>query len=258
MIKLPLEPFYVWLMVFLRVAFIIYFFPIFGEDFAPMRVRFLLAVTIAVAVSPVVPVTAAMFPTTTRGLIQLVLTEALLGFGIGLIGKMLFAIIQYSGQLAGEQMGFGIVNAIDPTGSHQVSVVSEMLYVLSILVFLTADLHHVFLAAMVDSYKILPPGGATLNAGVCGYLMSLGSLIFEFSLRFAMPVIVIIFTINVSLGMIARGVPQINVFMESFPLRIIAGIAVLMTSLGFTVSLWENMFGHLDGMMAQLIRLMKG
>jgi flagellar biosynthesis protein FliR len=257
MIAIPLQPFYVWIMVFLRAVFILAFFPLFGELFIPVRARILLAVMIAMVIAAVVPVNAAMFPATIPGFVRLALTEALLGFGVGLIGRILFAIIQFSGQLMGEQMGFGIINAIDPTGSHQVSVVAELLYVLAILLFMAANLHHAFLTTLARSFEILPPGGATLNPGVVKFMMQLGRTLFDLSLRFSMPVLLIIFAINIGMGMIARAVPQINVFVESFPLRIIAGLSVLMLSLGFTVALWQNLFGNLQNMMGEMVRLMK-
>lgn len=258
MIQIPLQPFYVWCLVFLRTICLLSFFPLFGQDFIPVRIRIILAAVTALALAPVAPVTAAMFPGTLPGLAQLTLTEMALGFGVGLIGKILFAIVQFSGQLMGEQMGFGIINAIDPTGSRQVAVISEMLYLLSILVFMAADMHHVLLLTLARSFEILPPGGVRVTAGVASYMMGLGSAMFDLSLRFAMPVVLIVFVINVALGMIARGVPQINVFMESFPLRIIAGAGVLMLTLGFMVTLWERMFEGMDGMVGTLIRLMKG
>lgn len=256
MITLPMGPVYVWIMIFLRAGFVLAFFPLFGEGFVPLRIRIVLAAVLALALTPVSPVSPGLFPTTMGGFAELAFTEALLGFGLGMIGKVLFAIVQFSGQLAGEQMGFGIVNAIDPTGSHQIAVVAEMCYVLSILVFLTANLHHVFLATLAGSYRVLPPGAASFNGGVVEFMMRLGALLFQMALRLAMPVIIIIFVINVALGMIARGVPQVNVFFESFPLRIIAGVSVMMVALGFTVSLWGRLFGDMGGMMAELVGLM--
>ena len=124
MITLPLLPAYVWFLVFLRAGLVLTFFPLIGEAFVRVRVRIILAGAIAFAIAPVVPVTAAMFPPALPQFIRLVASEAFLGFGIGLIGKVMFAIVQYSGQIAGEQMGFGIINAIDPTGAHQISVTS--------------------------------------------------------------------------------------------------------------------------------------
>ncbi len=258
MIVLPLQPFFVWAMVFLRMACILTMFPLFGEKFIALRVRILLAAAIAIALTPVVPVQAEMFPLSLNGIIRLVMAEVLLGFGLALIGRILFAIVQFAGQLVGEQMGFGIVNSIDPTGSHQIAVVAELMYILSILLFLTWDMHHILLGVAAESFRVLPPGGAGINAGVSDFMVRLGTVLFSLSLQLAMPIIIIIFAINVALGLITRGVPQINVFMESFPLRIIAGLAMLMFTLTFTISLWENMFGEMQGMMTDLIRLMKG
>jgi flagellar biosynthetic protein FliR len=258
MITIPLSPLYVWFLVFLRSGFVLAFFPLVGERFVPLRVRVILAAAIAAALAPVAPFGPEAFPHDMAGLVSLIACEALLGFGIGLIGRILFAIVQFSGQVAGEQMGFGLINAIDPTGSHQISVIAELQYLLAILIFLSTDLHHTFLIVLTQSFTALPPGGATLTPGVADFMMRLGSILFSLSLRFAMPVIVIIFAINVALGLIARAVPQVNVFLESFPLRIIAGVSVMMVSLGITVALWQNMFGDLQAMMTTLVRLMAG
>ena len=202
---------------------------------------------------PVVPVSAAQWPETIGGMIMLVLSEGVFGFALGFVGRLLFAIVQFAGQLAGEQMGFGLINAIDPS-SHQISVVAEMQYMMAVLIFLLAGVHHVFILAIARSFEVLPPGGAGLSGGVTDIMMTLGSQLFSLSLQFAMPVIIIIFAINIALGMIARAVPQINVFMESFPLRIIGGMAVLIMTLGFTVEMWERMFEGLDTTLAGLIK----
>lgn len=256
MITIPLQPFYVWLMVLLRTGFILGFFPLLGERFMPVKVRILLAMMLAIVIAPVAPVTAAQFPTSGSGMVMLVINEMLLGLGVGLIGRLMFAIIQFSGQIAGEQMGFGLINAIDPTGSHQISVVAELQYILSILIFLTADLHHLVLAVISQSYEILPPGGVTIGGDVVELMMRMGSTLFSLAVQLAMPIIVVIFAINVGLGMVARAVPQINVFMESFPLRIIAGLSVMMMTLGFSVLVWEQMFNDMSDTWVTLIEMM--
>src|SRR4051794_24180439 len=115
--NIPLGPFFVFTMIFMRCAFVLGFFPLIGESFVPVRIRILLAAVIAFALTPVAPVTAAQFPQTIGGIVMLILSEALFGFAVGFVGRVMFAIIQFAGQIAGEQMGFGLVNAIDPTGS---------------------------------------------------------------------------------------------------------------------------------------------
>lgn len=257
MIQIPLAFLYVFMLVLLRIGFVITFFPLMGETFVPVRARILLAMAISLALTPVVPVTAAMFPHTIVGFALMVLSEALFGFSIGFIGKIVFAVVQFSGQIMGEQMGFGLVNAIDPTGSHQTSVIAELQYILAILIFLVANFHHGFLRAAAASFSVVPPGGAVVGVGLTSLMMGLGAMLFALAVKFAMPIIVIVFAINVGLGMIARAVPQLNVFLESFPLRIMAGIAVLLITLGFTVGQWEDMMGGINGWLGQAVRGMK-
>ena len=258
MISIPLEPFYVWMMVFLRVGFVLFFFPVFGERFVPVRIRLVLAMVIAVALVPVSGLSVSDMPTSSSGLAIMVVSEALLGFSIGFVGRILFAIMQYAGQVAGEQMGFGMVNTLDPTGSHQISVIAELLYILSVLIFLATDMHHVFLRAIAHSWQQLPPGGAAFSAGLTGYMMQLGAVMFDFAVRLAMPVILLVFAVYISLGMIAKAVPQFNVFLESFPLRIMAGMAVLMVSLGFTMTVWGNLCGRMDHMILRVLEIFAG
>ncbi|MEN6625666.1 MAG: flagellar biosynthetic protein FliR [Candidatus Sumerlaeia bacterium] len=256
MIQIPLEPFYVFMLVLIRVGFIMAFFPLMGETFIPVRVRVLMAFVISLAIAPVAPVTAAQLPGSIMGFALLVLSEALFGFAIGFVGKIVFAIIQFAGQIAGEQMGFGLVNAIDPTGSHQTSVVAELQYVMAVLIFLAGNFHHGFLAAAAASFQTLPPGAAVAGNGLAALMSGLGGMMFAMAVKFAMPIIVIVFAINVGLGMIARAVPQINVFMESFPLRIMAGVSVLLISIGFMATQWQNMMGGIDGMLMSVIKAM--
>lgn len=257
MIHVPIESFYVFMLVLMRIGFVITFFPLMGETFVPVRARILLAVAISLAIAPVVPVTAAQFPQTIVGFALMVVSEAMFGFSIGFVGKIVFAVVQFSGQIMGEQMGFGLVNAIDPTGSHQTSIVAELQYILAILIFLTANFHHGFLRAAAASFAIVPPGTAIAGAGLTQMMMGMGSMLFALAVKFAMPIIIIVFAINVGLGMIARAVPQLNVFLESFPLRIMAGVSMLLLSLGFSVSQWENMMGGIDGWLGQAIAGMK-
>ena len=243
-------------MVFLRTGLILGFFPLFGEGFVPLRIRILTGLAIAFALTPVVPVTADMFPTSVAGMIAMVGSETLLAFGIGLVGRVLFGVVQFAGQIGGEQMGFGLINAIDPTGSSQISVVAELQYLLAIMVFLSAGMHHIFLAVMARSFTILAPGTAVLTAGLGPFFLDLGRTLFNFAVQFAMPVILIVFIINISMAMIGRAVPQVNVFLESFPLRIIGGLCVVIGSLGLLAELWLNLFASMESRLTELMTLM--
>lgn len=251
-------PVLVWLMVFLRTGFLMAFFPLFGDDFVPLRIRIVLAAVLAFVLAPVVPLSPDKFPVTTLAMLAMVASEALLGFSVGLVGRGLFAIVQFSGQIGGEQMGFGIVNSIDPTGSHQIAVVAEMQYLLSVLLFVAAGLHHVFLSVMAQSFNVLEPGQAIMSGEVAHFFVQFGRTLFSLTVQFAMPVILVIFVINLAMAMIGRAVPQVNVFIESFPLRIIGGLFVLMCTLGLLARLWLQMFGTMEGSISDLLVYLRG
>jgi len=191
-------------------------------------------------------------------MIMMVGSEAMLGFAIGLVGKIMFGIVQFSGQIAGEQMGFGLINTLDPSAMHQISVVAEMQYILAVLVFLVADFHHLVIKVLSASFRILSPGQAMSNPGVLEYFLRLGETMFELSLQFAMPVVIVIFSVNIGMAMIGRAVPQVNIFLESFPIRIISGLIVLTASLGFLVRLWIKMFEDLGYSLGELLNLFAG
>jgi flagellar biosynthetic protein FliR len=254
---IPLEPVLVWIMVFLRTGFLLAFFPLFGDGFVPLRIRVVLAAVLALVLAPVVPVAASAFPSSTPAMIAMAGSEALLGMCVGFVGRGLFAVVQFAGQIGGEQMGFGIVNSIDPGGMHQIAVVAEMQYLLSILVFLTAGLHHIFIAGLAASFDVLEPGQAVLTAGAANFFVDFGRTIFALTLQFAMPVILVVFIVNLAMAMIGRAVPQINVFLESFPLKIIAGTFVLIATLGLMVQLWLTMFGSMESRLADLFLFMR-
>lgn len=256
MISIPLAPILAWLMVFLRVGLILALFPLLGDAFVPVRVRIILAGVVSLALAPVSHVSGGMFPATGGGVVAMVAQEGILAFGVALIGHMMFGIIQYSGQLAGEQMGFGMINAIDPTGSHQVSVVAELQYVLAILLFFATGLHQPVFRLIAWSFSAVPPGGGTLTLRASTMMVDLAGTMFGLALGFAMPVIAIVFSINIGLAMVARAVPQINIFMESFPLRIVAGLSVTMLGLGAMTSLWTNMFEEMERAMARFVAML--
>lgn len=256
MIQVPVQAFYVFVLIFLRVAFLFTFFPILGEAFLPLRVRILVCAAISVALAGVVPVNAGMFPADWPGLARLTLTEAALGFGLAFIGRMMFAIVQYSGQLIGQEIGFGMVNAVDPS-QHQSTAMAELLYIGSILLFFGVNMHHVLLGALVDSFSALPPGSERITKDFSGFLLGLGSSMFSLAISFAMPVVAMNFSLNAAMGMVGRAVPQLNVFVESFPVRIIAGLSVILLCLGYMAGLWLRMFGDMGSMMRTVIGSMR-
>jgi len=149
--------------------------------------------------------------------------EVLIGVLLGFASRLVFAGIQLAGQLIGFQMGFSIVNIIDPVTSTQVSIIAEFQYLVAALLFLATSAHHVFLAAIVESYKVLPIYDFQFTGRSCRPHRPFRQHVCHCREDFR-PLIAALLLTNVGLGLIARTVPQINIFIVGFPLQIAVGL----------------------------------
>jgi flagellar biosynthesis protein FliR len=230
------------ILVFLRVSAIIVLMPVFGDQVVPARVKAGLAFILAVLIYPAVSI-----PQTIGGMDNMALLvvrmggEIVVGAAIGFAGRIIFAAVQMAGELIGVQMGVSIANVIDPITSTQVSIVAEFLYLIALLVFLTVDAHHIFIAAMSESYKSIPMFGIHLGGGMAREMLLLTQAMFVTAIKISAPVMAVLLFINVGLGIVARTVPQINVFIVGFPLQLAGGLIFIGLSMPFLTTLlsWD-------------------
>ena len=157
--------------------------------------------------------------------------EVIMGLILGFVVLLLFIGIQFAGQLAGLQMGFGIVNVIDPQSSEQVSIIGQFLNILAILLVLTLNGHHLILQGLVHSFEVVPLGGIEFKEVVMQKLVVLSNEVFIIAIKISIPVLLSLFLISVAMGILARTVPQMNVFIVGFPVQLAVGLSVLVASL---------------------------
>ncbi|HKL24784.1 MAG TPA: flagellar biosynthetic protein FliR, partial [Desulfuromonadales bacterium] len=138
---------------------------------------------------------------------------------------------------------------------RQVSVMSQFQNVLAILIFLSLDIHHIFLRALVYSYEVLPPGQLDLAGGAIPYLMVLAGNMFVLGVKFSAPVLAVLLLSGLVLGILSRVFPQLNVFMLSFPLNIGLAFLTIGLTLGLTVALIGREFKQLGEMFLNLFSL---
>lgn len=243
--------------VLVRVGMILALLPIFGETFAPARVRALVALGLTACLVPVVPVDPAAMPTTLGGLALALLPEFLLGLAIGLTARMVFAAVQFAGQLAGEQIGFGIANVIDPSNSAQISITAQIYYLFALLLFLALDGHHVLLAALVGSFEVVPMFTVRVSDELIGFLCGEVLHMFRLAVMIAAPVVAAMLLSNLALGLIAKAVPQINIFIESFTIHIILGLFLIGATFTALGVLLATEFTRLDAGLGTVLQLLR-
>ena len=166
----------------------------------------------------------------TNGIVQFVAaagSEFIVGMLIGYVSYMIFSAIYLAGQLIDMQMGFGIVNVIDPLSNIQVPVTANFYYIMTMLVFLLINGHHALIEALHRSFEIIPVGRAVFSDILFTDVLRMFGYIFELGFKFAAPVTAAILIVDVMLGIMSKTVPQLNVFVVGMPAKILIGFLVM-------------------------------
>lgn len=254
---LPLIPWDSWqsfLLCFIRVVALIGSMPVFSGGQSPAKVRagvaFMLTVLIFPAVKSFVPQTS-LEPIP---LMLLMVKETLFGVILGFIARLILIAIQFGGTVIGYQMGFAQANILDPTSEQQVPLMAQFLNVMGILVFLAVDGHHVFLRALVRSYEVLPPGKLDFSGQTIPYVMELTGDMFVLGLKLVAPIMVVLILSMFALGIMSRLMPQLNVLMLSFPIKISMGLFLIGVGMNVIVAILGQEFNDLTHRFLQLFQ----
>ncbi len=183
-----------------------------------------------------------------------VIREVLVGLAIGMGATMLLTGIQMAGQIADTQMGLGLANVIDPMTNTQVSVMGQFYNMVAVLVFLAVDGHHMLIKALVDSFSVIPLGHAQFTPALADRMMNLFSQMFFIAFRVGAPIIGALFITNMALGVVARTVPQMNVFIVGMPLSLGVGLLITASSMSFFVYVMQ---GIIQGMYRDVVLLIQ-
>jgi flagellar biosynthesis protein FliR len=246
------------ILVMVRVSAMIMMVPAFGDATVPAAVKWGLSILITLLLFPIVK--ADMPPARDVGFLPLVLGiagEVMIGIIIGLSARFIFAGIQLAGEIMGFQMGFSVASVVDPTSSVQISVIAEFQYLLSLLLFLTVNGHHVFISAIAESYQAAPPLSVHFSGSLFQALLTLSKDIFVIAIKISAPVMAVLLFTNVAMGLVARTVPQMNIFIVSFPLQIAVGLVFIGMAAPVFVKIVQHLFLTLAGETGVLMRLMR-
>lgn len=215
-----------WLLVFLRASGLLAIFPVFSASNMPVQIRIALAALISFLVSPLVPV-ASLATVDFWGVVGLMIMEGGFGLLLGFASRMLFYAVEVAGGLIATEIGLMIPAGINPLSTSPTSEISTLLQYLAAMLFLTLNLHHGLLLAFQKSFQFLPIGGGQLHEAVLLDVLGRTSHLFWFGVQMSAPVLAVTFIITLVFAVLGRAVPQMNVFSESFSVRLLAGLTVL-------------------------------
>jgi flagellar biosynthesis protein FliR len=212
---------------FVRVLALFMSAPVLSNRAIPARVKVGLALAVAVVVAPATPESSATVPGIFSAAAPLLLIQQMLvGVMMGFAVKVTFAAIDLAGNVIGLQMGLSFASFVDPVNANQTPLVGSFLNLLATLLFLALDGHLTLIASVTRSFE-LAPVNAQFFAGI-GWerLMALGSGLFQFGLQLSLPVLATMLVINLTLGVMSRAAPQLNLFSVGFPLTALTGIVL--------------------------------
>ena len=221
------------LFVLLRVGALIMFFPILGSPQVPGRIKIGLILFVSIAVFPIVRATPMHDPKSLFELVVNLFSEITIGLAVAYSARLMFTAVQIAGTVVDFQMGFGVVNVIDPQTETQVSVTAQFQNILAILFFLALDAHHIIIGAIVESFFLIDPFQINFSTFTPEIILLLFKATFVTAVKIAAPIMAILFFISVGLGLVARTVPQMNVFIVGFPLQIGVGLLMVGLSMSF-------------------------
>jgi len=246
----------IFILIILRVSAMIITIPILGDRIVPFRIKAGLSLLITLLIFPFVQTAAWRLSADVFSLVFRMAGEIMIGVMIGFIGRLIFDGIQLAGQLIGFQMGFSIVNVIDPVNNEQVSIIAQFQYLIAMLVFLIMNGHHIFLYAIAESFRIIPPLGFHFSGELMQLVVVSVKNMLEVAIKTGAPIIAVLLFTSVGMGLIARTVPQINIFIVGFPLQIAIGLISVGVTLPIFVRVLGSYFSHLEGEIISLLRLM--
>jgi flagellar biosynthetic protein FliR len=161
-----------------------------------------------------------------------------------------------AGDMVGFQMGLSIANIIDPMTSDQVSIITELQYLIAMLVFLAVDAHHFFFSAIIQSYSIINPLAFHFSGQLMQYIFDFSKDMFIIAIKLGAPLIAVMLFTSIGLGIVARTVPQINVFIVGMPLQIAIGLIFLGITAPMFIQLTHGFFNSFEHKIINLLRLM--
>jgi flagellar biosynthetic protein FliR len=243
---MPLTEFYlatpsrlvVFVLVLTRISGLLMTAPLLSNRSAPLRVRAMLAIVLAMFITPLqegVP-----DPGTLVNLLTLMIGEAIVGLSLGLGLLILFSGVQLTGYTLGQMSGAQLADAFDPTFDQSVPVHSQLLDLVTLAVFVTIGGHRELLDALLGTFRNLPLGGGGFQQSVAEAMFHVITESFTVGIRAAAPAVVALLASILILGLISRTLPQLNILAVGFSMNAVVMLAIVAMSLGGIVYVFQD------------------
>ncbi|MDB5442344.1 MAG: fliR [Phenylobacterium sp.] len=232
-------------LIFARLGSIVMLIPGIGETFVPARVRLGFAFLFAIVLFPILAATAPPVPTVVSGAAGAIIKEVLIGLMMGAILRLFMTSLSTAGEIVSIQTTLSFAQTANPTEAQPSPSLGTFLGLLGLLLIMTTNLHHLFIGAIVKSYAIFPFTRAVPVADAGQLAIETVSRSFGLGLQLSAPVLVFSLVFSIATGLVARVMPQFQVFFVATPLQVLLGLSVFALSLGSIGMVWVDRYAQL-------------
>lgn len=225
-------------LLFARLGAVLMLAPGWGEQAAPPTLRLAAAVLVTAVLAPSLAGSTPPMPANVVDGIPLLISEVLVGLMLGGGARLMMSALQVAGAAAGLGSGLGFAQQIDPMASQTAAIFSGFFSLMGVVLVMAAGLHRVMIQAAADSYIVFPPGHLPPIGDASMFVIDAVANAFRLGIQIAAPVLIFSLIFNLSLGLVARLLPQIQVFMIAMPLSVLLGLAVIALGLGGGLMIW--------------------
>ena len=248
-----IQNFEIFLFILVRVSAFVSTAPFFSQSNTPRRLKAFLAVFISVIVVQV-----SEFETVTYsgviGFAIIVLKEAIVGLLVGFMARVCLYILEFSGKLIDMEIGFSMVQTLDPSTNIESSITGTLYSTLVMLMLMLTDMHHFILSAAIDSFRLVPIGEALFKPSLYLIMTDFITDYFVIAFRIILPVFCCILIVNVVLGILAKVAQQMNMFVIGMQLKILMGLSILVLVAGFIPVVSDFLFQEMKQLMSSIIQ----
>lgn len=248
--------FVVGLMIFMRIAGAVFTAPFFSNSSMPVLPRLLFSMVLAYIIYLSVDKNSFNVELTLGWLAINGMKEMIIGLIIGFTLQLAFHAISYAGMLIGFDMALSMANVFNPASEMNNNVIGQFIYFLALLIFLLINGHHYIISAAVFSFTVVPVGKFVVTGGVVDLLIKYSSSVFIIAVKIAAPIMVSFFLINVASGVIARVVPQMQVFFVVLPIKIGLGLFLIMVAIPVYIYAMKNILRGFERNLFEIIKVM--
>lgn len=219
--------------------------PIFFPKGTPVIGKVALALIIAYMLVGSIDIKSIDTINNSTALIFNIVNEILAGAILGYITNAAFVCARYAGNMMDLQVGFAMMTMFDPGTNSNVTFLERILYWFSTIVFFLIDGHHMLIRALVESFNVIKLGAFFLNQEGIKHVINVFIQYFYISIKIAVPIVFIILITDLTLGLVARTVPQLNIMILGLPIKILVGLTAFVFALPLFLKVLNSAFGML-------------